>query len=240
MKRNRIVIPLDESQMPPGSTRGRGTRRGLSRLLLIVAVVLLLLAGVAIGGGYLWWQNYKSGPAYALAVLADAAQKNDQAMVDSILDTNKVCDGLIAQARAGTGGSAVSSIASVLPGQATSTLQTVTPKLEQTVHDELLQEVKRLTEPAAGKPFFLVALGITRFADIKEENNVAQVKVDVKDEQLQLTMQPATRPGATRWQITAVQDAKLVKLIADGMMRKLPAPAIQLPDEIHKQWNKVK
>jgi hypothetical protein len=208
--------------------------------LLIGAVVLLLLAGVIAGGGYLWWQNYKSTPAYALAVLADAAQKNDTAMVDSILDSGKVCDGLVTQVREGTGGSAVSSIASMLPGQTNSALQTVSPKVEQTVHDELVKEVKRLTEPAAGKPFFLVALGITRFADIKEENNVARVNVNVKDEHLQLTMQPTTRPGATRWIITAVQDEKLMKLVADGLMRKLPTPGIQLPDEINKQWNKVK
>lgn len=239
MKRNRIVIKFDESQTPPGST-GKGARRGLARLLVIVAVVLLLLAGAVVGGGYLWWQNYKSSPAYALAVLADAAQKNDTAMVDSILDTDKVCDDFVSQVRQRTGGSAVSAIASILPTQADTALQTVSPKLKQTVHDELLKEVKRLSEPAAGKPFFLVALAITRFADIKEENNVAQVNVNVKDEHLQLTMQPTTRPGATRWRITAVQDDKLVKLVGDGITRKLPSPGPELPDEIHKQWNKIK
>jgi hypothetical protein len=240
MKRNRIVIPLDESQTPSGSARGRGTRRGLARLLTIVAVVLLLLAGVVVGGGYLWWQNHKSSPAYALAVLADAAQKNDRVMVDSILDTDKVCDDFVSQVRQRTGGSAVSSITSILPTQADTAVQTVSPKLKQTVHDELIKEVQRLSEPAAGKPFFLVALGITRFADIKEENNVAQVKLNVKDEHLQLTMQPTTRPGVTRWRITAVQDDKLLKLVADGITRKLPSSGIELPDQVHKQWDKVK
>src|SRR6476660_6928419 len=76
--RNRIVINLDK--LPGGS----GKRPGLARLLLIFAVVLLLLAsGVAVGG-YLWWRNYQRSPAYSLALLADASQRNDNATVDSL------------------------------------------------------------------------------------------------------------------------------------------------------------
>jgi len=41
------------------------------------------------------------------------------------------------------------------------------------VHDSFVSELKRLTEPASGKPFILVSLAINSFADIKQENNVA-------------------------------------------------------------------
>ena len=201
----------------------------------IVAVVLVLIVIGAAVGGYFWWRHYQSSPAYTLAVLADASQRNDTATVDAILDTDKVCDDFVHQ---NTVGSAVSTIGSILPAQANSALQTLSPKLKQTVHDELLKELQRLTEPAKGKPFILVALAITRFADIKEENNVAQATVNIKDEHLQLTMQPATPPG--RWRITAVQDDKLTKLIADGMAKKLAPSSTQLQDEVHKQWDNLK
>jgi uncharacterized membrane protein len=231
MKRNRIVIKLGESQKRPG-----GSRRGLARALVIIAVVLLLLLAGAVGGGYLWWRHYQNSPAYTLAVLADASQRNDTTTVDSILDTDKVTDDFMAQARQHAGGSVASGISSVWPAQTDSALQMLSPRLKQTVHDELVKEVQRLTEPAKGKPFILVALAITRFADIKEENKVAQVKANIKDEHLQLTMQPPTGEG--RWRITAVQDDKLVKLVADGMTRTLPGTQVQ--DEIHKQLDKLK
>ncbi len=240
MKRNRIVINLDRAQTPPRFAGKKGARRGCARPLIIIAVVLLLMVGGALVGGYLWWRHYQNGPAYTLAVLADASQRNDTTTVDSILDTDKVTEDFVSQVRQHTGGSAASAISSVWPTQADSALQSVSPKLKQTVHDELGKELQRLTEPAKDKPFILIALAITHFADIKEENNVAQVKMNIKDEHLQLTMEPTNQPGATRWRITAVQDDKLVKLVADGITRKLPSSGIELPDQVHKQWDKIK
>lgn len=238
-KRNRIVINLDESQTPGLKRRRRGRRAG--RLLIIIAVVLVLIAGGVVGGGYLWWRHYQNSPAYTLAILADAAQRNDTATVDGILDTDKVCEDFISQVRQHAGGSVASAIGSVWPTQANSALQTLSPRLKQTVHDEMVKELKRVTEPAKGKPFVLLALGIKRFADLREENNVAQVKVDINDEHLQLTMMPATQPGGARWRVTAVQDDKMVKQITDEMTQSLPATAgSEVQDQLRKQVDKLK
>src|SRR4030088_336460 len=118
MKRNRIVINLDESKTAPGSERETGrARRGLVQPLTIIAVVLLLLVVGLATGGYFWWRNYQDSPAYSLAILADAAQRNDNATVDSIIDTDKVCDDFVAQVRQRAPGSAVSAITSILPAQ---------------------------------------------------------------------------------------------------------------------------
>ena len=57
----------------------------------------------------------------------------------------------------------------------------------------------------------------------------------IKDEQLQLTMQKDTG----RWRITAVQDDKLVQVVADGVTKNLPATVEQLQDEIRKQADKL-
>jgi hypothetical protein len=231
MKRNRIVINLDK---PAGS----GRRRGLARLLLIIAVVLLLLAGGVAGGGYLWWRHYQNGPAYSLAVLADASQRNDTATVDSLLDMDKVTEDFVSQVREHTAGSYSSALPSDWSAKLDSLITAATPKLKEQVHEELMKELKRLTEPAAGKPFIAVALAIKYFANIKEENNVATATVNIKDEHLQLTMQPATIPG--RWRITAVQDDKLATAVADSVKRNLSSSGAQVQDEIHKQLDRLK
>jgi hypothetical protein len=241
LRRNRIVIDLDKARADQqGRARGRRSGRAGRIFGFIVVVLVLIIIGV-VAGGYLWWRHYQNSPAYTLAILADAAQRNDTATVDGILDTDKVCDDFTTQVRQHAGGSVASAISSIWPTQPNSALLTLSPKLKQTVHDEMVKELQRLTEPAKGKPFVLVALVIPRFAEIKEENNVAQVKLDIKDEHLQLTMLPATQPNGARWRITAVQDDKLAKQIADDMTQNLPAAAgTQIQDEIQKQMGKMK
>ena len=232
MKRNRIIINLDKSR---GSS-GKRPRGGLARALIIIAVVLLLLAGGILGGGYLWWRRYQSTPAYSLAILADASQRNDQATVDSILDMDKVTEDFVAQIRQRSTGSASSLFPSDWATKVDSAALSVTPKLKQTAHDEMVKELHRLTEPAAGKPFILIALAITGFVNIKEENSTAQAVVNIKDEQLRLTMQPE----AGRWRITAVQNDKLAKMIAEGVKSNLQKTSSPLQEEVNKQLDKIK
>src|SRR5882672_2451853 len=234
MKRNRIVINLDQAS--PGATGKRSRRGGVGRVLLIIAVVLLLLLGGIVGGGYFWWRHYQNSPAYSLALLADAAQRNDTATIDNLLDIDKVTEDFVSQVRQRATGSFLSSISSTWSAQTDSAMQTLTPRLKQTVHDSFVSELKRLTEPAAGKPFILVALAINNFADIKQENNVAHAAVNIKEEHLQLTMQQ----DGGRWRITAVQDDKLAQQIAEAVKQNLPSPGAGLQEEIRKQWDKVK
>lgn len=231
-KRNRIVINLEK--LPGESSK----RPGLARWLLIIAVVLLLLAGGVAAGGYLWWRNYQSSPAYSLAVLADASQRNDNATVDSLLDMDKVTEDFVSQVRQHTAGTYSSALPSDWSAKLDSLITAVTPKLKEQVHEQLMKELQRLTAPAAGKPFIIVALAMKSFANIKEENNVATAVVNIKDEHLQLTMQPAQTPG--RWRITAVKDDKLAKMISDSVKGNLPATGAKVQDEINKQLDKLK
>src|SRR5437660_6684687 len=235
MKRNRIVIDLGQGQqrgeVPRGFAGESRSRGGLRWVLLIIAVLLIIFVVGVAGGGYLWWHHYQSSPAYSLALLVDASQGNDTAAVDSLLDTDKVTADLVAQIRLRLSGSLLNSRFS---DQIDSAISTRTPRLRDTVHDQFLQELHRLTEPAAGKPFFIIALGIGQFADIKQENDTAQVKVNVRDEHLELTMQP----NAEHWRIVAVKDDKMAQLIADNVMKNLPPGRNGLQDEIRKQMER--
>lgn len=225
MKRKRIVINID--QQGDGARSGKRSR-GWTLPLLIVALVLLFIVGAIGVGGYVWWRRYQGRPAYSLALLVDASQRNDTPTIDGLLDTEKITLDFVGQVRQRITGSLLNSVTS---NQIDSTIASLTPKLKETVHDEFLQELHRLTEPAAGKPFFLVALVINQFAEIKEEN--ARAQINVRSEQIQLTMQQE----GDRWRVIAVQDDKLAKLVADAVMKNLPAKGGQV-DEIRKQLEK--
>ena len=104
------------------------------------------------------------------------------------------------------------------------------------VHDQLIDELRALTDQAKGKPFFIIALGIPYFADIKQANNLAYATVNIKGEQIKLTMQVVDN----RWRIIAVQDDKLAKMVADAVVKNLPATAPRFQEEIRKQLDKLK
>ena len=228
MKRNRIVINFDNKEVAGAPPRRRPTG-GIGRPLLIIAVIFILIVGGLAAGGYFWWRHYQSSPAYSLALLVDASQRNDKQVVDSILDTDKIAADFVSQVRARVPASSLW-ISQIDPAKIS-----MSAKLKDTVHDQLIKQLQELTDVAAGKPFVIIALAVPHFADIKQENNTAHVAVNLKDEQIQLTM----LANGDRWRIIAVQDDKLAKMIAQAMMGSLPSNGSHVQDELQRQLNNL-
>jgi uncharacterized membrane protein len=223
LKRNRIVIPLDKARADePGRLRERRSGRA-GRVLGFIAIILAVVIIGALAGGYFWWRHYQSQPAYSLALLVDAAQRNDGAEIDRLLEMDKITNDFVTQVKARVPGS------SLLPAQIE---QTLTPKLKPTVRDELIKEIQRLTEQANGKPLPLIALAVPYFVEIKQNGNAASAEMKLQDEQIKLTMQA---DAAGRWQTVAVSDDKLADLIADSVKKNLPKSPAQWQDALEKQ-----
>jgi hypothetical protein len=235
-KRNRIVIDLNHPNVAgrgfPAHTAGG---RGAARVLVAIAVSLFLIVTGVILGGYLWWRSFQGSPAYSLAVLTDAAQHNDAATVDTILDSDKVTDDFVSQVRQRTSGSYSTTINSLISNQTSSAAAALSPKLKQTVHDQVVREIQRITASAAGKPFILIALAVPRFVEIKQEQQIARADLHVKDERVQLTMQPAEG----HWRVVAIQDDKVAQVIADSIRKNLSNSGTQIQDEIRKQLDSL-
>ncbi len=196
LRRNRIVIDLDKAR---ADQQGRASARRsgrAGRILGIIAVVLvLIIIGVA-AGAYFWWRQYQTSHAYSLALLADAAQRNDTATMDGLLDYDSIINSVV-------------KIGPLSPS--------VPTKIKQSLQSEVDAEAKRISERAAGKPFVLIALAVPRYADVKQEENVAKVTLDIQNERTQLTMQ---RDG-DRWRVVAVQNDNLITQLLNAASRKL-------------------
>src|SRR5712692_1650802 len=222
LRRNRIVIDLAQARADEqGRARARRSGRA-GRVLGFIAIVLVVVIIGAAAGGYFWWRHYQSQPAYSLALLVDAAQTNDGAEIDRLLDMDKITNDFVTQVKARVPGSPL------LPAQVE---QSLTPKLKPTVRDELIKEVQRLTERAKGKPFPLVALAVPYVVNIKQDGNAAIAEMKFQDEQIKLTMQAA----GDGWQIVAMQDDKLAEMIADSVRKALPKSPSQWQDVLEKQ-----
>ena len=231
MKRNRIVINFDDPAAGSGggAPRRRSSRRGIGRVLAVIAILLVLIVGGVAAGGYFWWRHYQSSPAYTLAVLVDATQRNDKESIDRILDTDKIATDFVSQIRARV------PAASLWASQVDLAKMSSSAKVKETLHDQLVKELQRLTDVAAGKPFVIIALAVPRFADIKQEGNTAHATVTLREEQIQLTMVAE----GDRWRIIAVKDDKLATMIAQAMIANLPLNGGRIQDELQRQLNNL-
>jgi len=188
---------------------------------------VLIVGGIA-GGAFFWWRHYQSSPAYSLALLVDAIQRNDKPKVDELLDTEKIVADFVSQVRERVP-------ASSLAVSQTDAAKMISPKIKDTLHDQLIKQVQQLTDVAAGKPFVLVALAVPHFAEIKQDNNSAHASIILKEEQIEVEMVPS----GDKWQITSVRDDKLAKMIAQAMLSNLPANGAHVQDELQRQLNKL-
>src|SRR5215471_3870270 len=228
MKRNRIVINFDnQARSGFGSGSSRRRRRFAGVLLAIAIILVVIVAGIA-GGAFLWWRHYQSSPAYSLALLVDAIQRNDKPAIDEVLDTDKIANDFVSQIRAHVPAS------SLWVGQV-DYAKMMSPKVRDALHDQLIKQVQQLTDAAAGKPFVIVALAVPHFADIKQDNDSAHVSINLKDEQRELQMVAA----GDKWRITTVRDDKLAKMIAQAMLSNLPANGTHIQDELQRQLNNL-
>jgi len=207
MARNRIVINLDPNQ--PGARKRRGGR-GIGKPLLIIAIILSLIVGGLAAGGFFWWRSYQSSPSYALALLADAAQRDDQKTVDSILDYDKIAKSIAEDFKPGP---ARSGSTWLTFGELNSLAPLLSTKLRETVQNQAQLETKRLSAQASGKPFVVIALAIPWLVEIKQGENEATAMANINGERIQLTMQHV----GEQWRVTAVKDDNLTKLVADGL-----------------------
>jgi hypothetical protein len=227
-KPSRIVINLERARQAAHVPR-RGSRG--AKIFGIISLALGLLIIAAVAGGYFYWQSYKSKPAYSLALLVDAVERDDMKTFDEIVDTDKIVESFVPQVTEKAVGRYASALTGPLRGQVESLVPKLLPGIKQKVREEVIAQVKEMSERAKGKPFFLVALGIPYVVDIKEEGGAAKVAANLKDRPVLLTMQPS----GERWKIISVTDETLAQRIVDNIAKDLPAVGSQVEKEMRKR-----
>ena len=152
--RQRIVINLD-GQRVEGTKPVRKGRRWLRVLAILALLVLIGVIGAGVGG-FFWWRHYQSTPTYAATLLVDAAQRNDVAAFEKLINDDEVAKNMLAsvsqKAAARYGYAINSSIQQRIDGL----MPTLLPQLKQTIHAEVVKELQDFAARSEPRPFILL------------------------------------------------------------------------------------
>lgn len=225
-RKSRIVIDVARVQEEARAKKNRGRFRSVTRYLSVTALVVIALVVVALAGTYLWWRSFEKSPAYSLALLVDAAQRDDKVAVDSLIDPDQIAQGFIPQV--------IDKLAaqnSPVPPQARATLPNVLPQLlprvRDSIRDEIAAGLKGLSKYDSPRvPFFVKALGVRSASEVKEKGDAATVTAKAGDRTVELGM----RRDGERWKIVTLKDDQLAGDIATRLASSVPAqPQVSQP-----------
>ena len=222
MARQRIVINVDgppsQTTVKRPRTSGGKPRRWLRVLGILfgLIVVVVVVAGV---GGFLYWRHYQTTPAYTVALLIDAAQRNDAAEFEKRINDDEIAKNMVAtisQKAAGRYGLAINSS---VQSQIDKVMPSLLPRLKQPIHDEVVKQIKEFAAKSEPQPFILLVVGVPRLVTVTTEGDTAKVKAPLSDRTIELTMQR----DADRWKVTEFKDDVVVQRVVDNVMKELPA-----------------
>src|SRR5436305_10757265 len=132
-----------------------------------VFIALILLVVIVTAAGCLYWRSLKSTPQYSLALLIDAARRDDKQQVGDLVDTDKVVDSFIPEII----DSAVQIYGRGLPPQTIANLmvvaQPIMPALKDRARIELPKVIRDRTSKFDRLPFAAIVIGADRYLDIK-------------------------------------------------------------------------
>jgi len=213
--RQRIVINLD-GPAAEGAKPVRKRRRW-PRVLGILVLVVLVFVVVAAVGGYFLVRRYQSSPTYALALIFDAAQRNDVAEFDKRIAGEEIAKNMTAavsqKAAARYGGSLDSSTQQKID----STMSSLLPRVKQTVHDEFLNALKA-AEPEQ-RSFISIVGAVQSLMTVTTNGDSAKATGKMAGHDIELGM----RRDADGWKVIDVKDEVIVQRVVDSVMKELPA-----------------
>ncbi len=202
---------------------------------VITAGVLLAIAAVAAIAGYVYYQSLKKTPQYSLGLLIDAAKRNDEATVNSLIDVDGVVDDFVPQITE----RAIDLYGRGQPRSVLSKIQDIAKPLLPAVKDRARAELPRVirdrTERLGYVPFSAMVLGADRYLDIKVSGDTAVVSSKLRDHPLELKM----RRSGDLWIIVGVTDQQLANDIASKIGQEIISIAAHGPAQTAQKYGGV-
>ncbi len=191
------------------------------KVLKMFAIALGLILIIGAIGGYFYWQSLKKTPQYSLALIVDAARRDDRKAIDALVDSDAAVDDFMPQITA----KAIELYGRNLPPQTIAKIEKVAapvlPVVKQRARTEIPDLIREKTKKFESVPFWAIVVGADRFLDITQEGDKAFVKSKLNDKPLELTL----KRNGDKWQVIGLKDEELAKRIAEKIGQEIIALA---------------
>lgn len=200
----------------------------LKRPFLIAIIVVASLFAVAGVGGFIYYQSLKQTPQYSLALIVDAAKRDDKATVNELIDIESVVDDFMPQIVK----KAVELYGRGMPDAVIQKVEQlvapVMPAVKERAKAQIALVIRDRTEQFGDVPFFTMVLGADRYLDVEVNGDTATVKSK--------TSRPFVlimRKSGERWKIVGIRDDQLATDIARSIGQQIIEMAIEgVTDEV--------
>lgn len=189
------------------------------------AIACLVVLGLALAGGigfFVYYQTLKGTPQYSLALLVDAAKRDDRAEVNSLVNIDAVVEDFVPQIT-------TKAVEMYGRGQPPEVLRKVArialpllPAVKERARTELPRVIRERTSQFGSVPFSAMVLGADQYLDITLNGDEATVRSKLPEHQLEMKM----RKSGDRWQIVGVRDEKVATAIARKIGQEVMAVAV--------------
>jgi sulfur transfer complex TusBCD TusB component (DsrH family) len=220
------VLARDPVRAPEPERR----RIPVLRFLLIAFAALAVVIALA---GFAYWQRVKASPQYSLALLVDAARRDDQKQIDELVDTDAVVDSFLPQII----DKAVELYGKNLPPVAVSGLNAAADKLKPAIKRRAREEVPRVIREKTDRfdrvPYWAIAIGAGWFLDITPVGDTARVTSRIENRPFELTM----KKNGDVWRVVGIKDDIVARRIAEKIGQEMIA--IVSKDGLNKAAEKL-
>lgn len=216
--RKRIVIDLDAPQGGPAARARVGKRGRWRRILALFMGMVLVVILAAIVGGFFGWRYYQSTPAYTLTLMIDAAQRNDLAEFQKRIDDDEIAKNMLASVSQKAAGRYGFALTSSIQQRIDTVMPNLLPGLKQTIHDEVVKEIKEFASKSEPRPFIFLVVTVPSLMKVTKDGDTAKATAALNDRMIELTM----RRDADRWKVIDFKDDVVVQRVVDSVMKDLP------------------
>ena len=214
--------------LDPAAERGPSNRSS-TVVVIAGALGLAIVAVFVVGFLYWYWKSFEETPQFSLAMLIDAARREDQAAIDRYIDTAAVVEDFVPQITS----KAVELYGRGIPEPVLQRLRLVAepvlPSVKERARAELPRVMRERTDRFENIPFAAMVVGADRYLQITFQDDIATVRGKSPEHAFEVKMRRAGR----EWQIIGVKDDRLSTDIARKVgqeMILIAAQGLHSPD----------
>lgn len=172
--------------------------------------------------GWLYYQRLKTTPQYSLALLVDAARRDDRKTVNEIVDIDAVVSDFVPQVLKKAAELYGRGVPQPIIDRLAGVAEPIIPAIKDRARGQLAKVIRDRTESFGKVPFFVMVLAADRYLVIETSGDSALVKGREND-RLELKMQ---RSG-DRWRVVGINDDQLATDVARSIGQQIFAAAVE-------------